>query len=123
MSPLIRYKKDYVTIIPLEAPPVPGDIVLFADFTRDRYVMHRVWKVRKGEALIWEDNCDRTDGWIPLDKIWGKALQVERGRKTIQMNARRGLLWASFWHKAGRVYRFVFCIKKAVLRRMKNIVF
>ena len=48
MSPLIRYKKDYVTIIPLEAPPVSGDIVLFADFTRDRYVMHRVWKVRKG---------------------------------------------------------------------------
>ena len=123
MSPLIRYKKDYVTIIPLEAPPVPGDIVLFADFTRDRYVMHRVWKVRKGEALTWGDNCDRSDGWIPLEKIWGKALQVERGRKTIQMNARRGLLWASFWHQAGRVYRFVFRIKKAVLRRMKNIVF
>ena len=123
MSPLIRYKKDYVTIIPIEAPPVPGDIVLFADLIRDRYVMHRVWKVKNGEVLTWGDNCDRKDGWIPMDDIWGKALQVERGRKTIQMNARRGLLWASFWHRAGRVYRFVSRMKNGVLRRMRKIAF
>ena len=120
MFPLIRYKKDYVTIVPLEVPPVPGDIVMFADPSRNRYVMHRVWEVRDGEVLTWGDNCTYDDGWIPMDEIWGKAVRVERGRKTIQMNAQKGMRWAYFWHPVGRVYRFAARRIKGVLRRLKK---
>ncbi len=71
MSPLIRYQRDYVTIVPLEDPPVAGDIVLIVGPTIERYVMHRLWKLKDGKALTWGDNCERNDGWIPLDRIWG----------------------------------------------------
>ncbi len=114
MSPLIRYQKDYVTIIPLEAPPIAGDIVLFSDPERERYVMHRVWKVKDDKALTWGDNCDQTDGWISMNQIWGKAVQVERGDKIIYMNARKGMRWAAFWHPVGKVYRFAYRVKKAL---------
>ncbi len=120
MFPLIRYQKDYVTIIPLEAAPVPGDIVLFTDPSEDRYVMHRVMEIRDSEALIWGDNCSYEDGWIPLSKIWGKALQVERGRLTIRMKPRRGLRWAAFWHRVIRIYRFRLRILRTAIRRLKN---
>ncbi len=122
MFPLIRYQRDYVTIVPLNEPPVAGDIVLFSDPSRERYVMHRVWQVKDGKALTWGDSCDRTDGWIPLEDIWGKALQVERGGKTIHMNAQRGILWASFWHRTGKVYRFACRIKHGIVRRIWKIV-
>lgn len=123
MFPLIRYRRDYVTIVPLVAPPVAGDIVLFHDPPRNRYVMHRVWQVKGDNALTWGDNCLGVDGWIPMKEIWGKALQVERGGRTIRMNARRGMLWASFWHRAGRVYRFARRIKDGVFRRMRKLAF
>ena len=112
-----------MTIIPLEAPPVAGDIVLFADPSRDRYVMHRVWRVKDSKALTWGDNCVNTDGWIPLEDIWGKALKVERGKKTIHMDAQKGIRWASFWHRAGRIYRFACGKRNGVIRRIKKIAF
>ncbi len=120
MFPLVRYQKDYVTVIPLETAPFPGDIVLFADPSGDRYVMHRVMEIKDGEALTWGDNCDEADGWIPLSEIWGKALQVERGRLTIRMDAGRGLRWASFWHRVIRMYRPPLRVIRRTLGKIKN---
>ena len=122
MFPLIRYQKDYVTIVALDAPPKVGDVVLFVDPPKDRYVLHRVWQVEADRALTWGDNCDYADGWIPISDIWGKAVQVERGRRTIHMNVRRGMLWASFWHRAGRVYRFARRIRNGLARRIKRLL-
>ncbi len=123
MFPLIRYQRDHVTIVPLEAPPVPGDIVLFTDPSDDRYVMHRVWEVKDGEALTWGDNCDDSDGWIPLGEIWGKALQVERGSLTIPMNAQRGIRWAAFWHCVIRTYRYPVRKIKGLFRNLRKTAF
>lgn len=121
MSPLIRYQRDYVTIVPLEDPPVAGDIVLIVDPAIERYVMHRLWKLKDGKALTWGDNCERNDRWIPLDRIWGKAVMVERDGKIIYMSARKGMRWASLWHPVSWVYRYISS-KKNALRR-KNIAF
>ncbi|MBR5179714.1 MAG: hypothetical protein IKW90_13070 [Lachnospiraceae bacterium] len=105
MFPLVRWNRDYVTITPLNGEIVVGDIVLFNEPGTGRYVVHRVWEIENDNALTWGDHCDRPDGWISESCIWGKVSLVERGKRQIKPNPKRGLRWAKFWHKAGRVYR------------------
>ena len=105
MEPLIRYNRDYVTIIPLSESLVEGDIVLFSDPYQKRYVLHRVWTLEDNRVLTWGDNCDRPDAWMTVNDIWGKVILIERGKYKITPDARKGLLFAGFWHIAGRAYR------------------
>ena len=105
MFPLIRYNRDMVTVMPVETAPQKGDIVLFEDGDRKLYVMHRVWELKDGMALTWGDNCDQADGWIPEKEILGKAVLIERGKRMIHPNPKKGIQWARFWHWAGKRYR------------------
>lgn len=50
MQPLVRKGRDYVTILPLEHAPKRGDIVLFSDPVRERYVLHRAWTVEETQV-------------------------------------------------------------------------
>ena len=105
MEPLIRYNRDYVTVIPLAGSLAEGDIVLFSDPYQKRYVLHRVWTLENERVLTWGDNCDRPDAWMTVNDIWGKVILIERGKHKITPDARKGLLFARFWHIAGRAYR------------------
>ena len=120
MRPLIRRGRDYVTVVPLRDEPVAGDIVLFSDESQERYVVHRVWKVKSGKILTWGDNCATPDGWIQLESIWGKIEQIERGKRTIHPEPKKGLRWAKFWHKVRPWYMFYQRIKQGVAHRIKN---
>ena len=62
MFPLIRINRDYVTVLPLDEQPEKGDIVMFADQVKQRYVLHRVWKIEGDRVMTWGDNCSRPDG-------------------------------------------------------------
>ena len=121
MLPLIRYNRDYVTIVPLDTGLRVGDIVLFAVPSMDRYVMHRVWDLKDQKILTWGDNCQGPDGWLPLDAIWGKAVLIERGRRKIKPDPRKGVRWAKFMHKAGKPYRFCRRYKYAIIRRINKL--
>ena len=121
MHPLIRWNRDYVTIIPLDRKLIPGDIVLLAEPGTGRYVMHRVWELRDGEVMTWGDNCDNPDGWFPLDAIWGRVKLIERGRREIPADPEKGLRWAKFWHRAGKVYRLFKRYRDGVARRIKKL--
>ncbi len=99
MYPLIRKDRDLVTILPVREPVVPGDIVLFSDPAADRYVLHRVIETDGQRVLTWGDNCAHADGWIPMDRVWGKARLIERGRLTLRPDPRKGLRWARFWRR------------------------
>lgn len=105
MYPLVRMDRDLVTISPLKERPEAGDIVLFAEPRGERYVLHRVWKAEDNRVLTWGDNCDRPDGWLPWDIVWGKAELIERGRLTIHPDPKKGLVLAGIWHGLGRNYR------------------
>ena len=107
MEPLIRYNRDYVTVIPLSESLAEGDIVLFSDPYQKRYVLHRVWTLENERVLTWGDNCDRPDAWMTVNDIWGKVILIERGKHKITPDARKGLLFARFWHIAGRAYRIL----------------
>jgi len=81
MYPLIRLDRDMVTIMPLDAAPHVGDIVLFADpLVERRYVLHRLWAVSGTSVITWGDNCDGPDREMTMDCLWGKAVMIERGR-------------------------------------------
>lgn len=121
MYPLIRMDRDYVTIMPLEEEIQVGDIVLICHPEADRYVLHRVWQKENGRALTWGDNCPCADGWQPLDSIWGKATLVERGKRTIHPDRKKGMRLARFWHVAGRAYRFGKRIFYGVKRRIDRL--
>ncbi len=116
MYPLIRINRDYVTICPLKEKPEEGDIVLFADPDRKRYVLHRVWQTEDDRVLTWGDNCLRPDGWIPLEMVWGKAALIERGKRTFVPERQSGMRLARFWHRFGRVWRLM----NRVLRTVRN---
>ncbi|MBR3502727.1 MAG: hypothetical protein IKO07_00605 [Clostridia bacterium] len=118
MFPLIRMDRDYVTIVPVTGSVSAGDIVLFASSGEERYVLHRVWKVRNGAVLTWGDNCRAADGWLPLDAIWGKVTLIERGMKKIHPNPVKGLRLAGIWHFAGVGYRFGRRILAGIRRRL-----
>ena len=105
MFPLVRWNRDYVTIMPFDREIVLGDIVLFNEPETGRYVVHRVWEIKNNMVLTWGDHCDRPDGWIPQSCVWGKVNLIERGKRQIRPNPKKGLHWAKFWHKAGKVYR------------------
>lgn len=116
MSPLIRMKRDYVTVAAPEGIPVRGDIVLFADPGRPRYVVHRVWAVKEGKVLTWGDNCPNPDGWLPAESVWGKIVLIERGRWKIKPDPGKGIRWALFWHHAGKGYRLCQKCKRGIFR-------
>ena len=105
MEPLIRYNRDYVTVIPLSESLAEGDIVLFSDHYQKRYVLHRVWTLENERVLTWGDNCDRPDAWMTVNDIWGKVILIERGKHKITPDAQKGLLYARLWHITGRAYR------------------
>ena len=105
MEPLIRYNRDYVTVIPLSESLAEGDIVLFSDPYQKRYVLHRVWTLENERVLTWGDNCDRPDAWMTVNDIWGKVILIERGKHKITPDAQKGLLYARLWHITGRAYR------------------
>lgn len=121
MFPLIRMDRDFVTIMPLEERPRIGDIVLFADPKQERYVLHRVWQAEESRVLTWGDNCDHPDGWMSWDAIWGKAVLVERGKKIIQPDPKKGLIQARIWHKLGRKYRWCYPRAARVKRWLKRM--
>lgn len=122
MYPLIRRNRDMVTLMPVEAPLQRGDIVMFADPARDRYVLHRVWQLEQDRVLTWGDNCDGPDGWMPPEMVWGKAMLIERGKRSITPDPAKGLKLASRWHTVGKVLRRVKGLAYGAARRAKRIV-
>ncbi len=120
MHPLIRWNRDFVTIIPMKGLPVVGDIVLFCEPVTKRYVVHRVWQVDEEKALTWGDICARPDGWIPFEAIWGKIVLIERGKRKIKPDPRKGIIWAKFWHQGGKVYRPYKRCKAGIMRRIRK---
>ena len=121
MKPLIRWNRDYVTIVPNVGMPSKGDIVLICDADSETYIVHRVWETRKNAVMTWGDNLAKPDGWIPIEAIWGKVVLIERGNKKIQPNPRKGILWAKIWHKGGKVTRLYQRYKDGIIRRIKKL--
>ena len=104
MMPLIRRNRDMVTIVPRQREGKPGDVVLFADPVRERYVLHRLWKTAEQSVLTWGDNCVNPDGWMSPDSVWGIAVLVERGKWKIRLDSDRARRWGLLLGRARHRY-------------------
>ncbi len=107
MRPLIRRGRDPVTILPLNRPLKTGDIVLFQGGP-DRYVVHRVYRLRDGWVQTLGDNCWNPDPWMPLEQVWGLVIRMQRDGRTCQLDCRLSRWWGRGWmfcHPVWKVYK------------------
>lgn len=107
MRPLIRRGRDRVTILPLSRPLIIGDIVLFKGGP-ERYVVHRVQKIRGNAVRTLGDNCFGPDPWMPLENVWGLVIKMERGGRTFRLDSPASRLLGRIWmllHPVRRAYR------------------
>lgn len=92
MRPLIRRRLDLVTIVPLTGALRVGDVVLFQDAAQ-RYVLHRVRRLRDGQVQTLGDNCLAPDPWIPEEWVLGQAVKLRRKNIVLRLDS---LPWLSF---------------------------
>ncbi len=52
----------------------PGDVIVYRSERKAFPIIHRVIEVRDGEVLPKGDNNVAPDGWIPVDRIYGKMV-------------------------------------------------
>ncbi|MCR4883682.1 MAG: hypothetical protein K6A68_08935 [Clostridiales bacterium] len=121
MYPLVRMNQDYVTIAPLQGKLIPGDIVLFSNSLKERFVVHRIWEIKDEQVMTWGDNCSVPDGWFPLGVILGKVVLIERGKKIIHPDPRKGMKLAKFWHKIRPLFYFLWRIKQSIVHKIKKL--
>lgn len=113
MMPLIRCRKDPVTIAALQCPLRIGDVVLVV-IGEKRYVVHRVWKINGTKIRTLGDNCVIPDLWIAQDCVLGQAVLYSRNNVRHRLDTTAARLW-------GRVWMAVFPLRKCLIQ-LKNIV-
>lgn len=97
MVPVIRYKVDPVTIVPLSREPVEGDIVLFRRFGDRALVVHRVYRIIGDRVQTWGDNCPKPDRPVRREDVLGLVVSVCRDNRTILLDTeeqrQKGVRW------------------------------
>lgn len=98
MEPLIRCKRDVVTIVPTDRALTAGQIILFARGD-GHYVVHRLYRINEAEQMVqtWGDNCFRPDEPVPVSAVLGIAVSLRRNGKDTSLVTReqcdRGMKW------------------------------
>ena len=121
MRPLIRRDRDKVTIVPMNREPMIGDIVLFQGGP-ERYVVHRVYRLKGEFVQTLGDNCFNPDPWMKKEQVWGLVIRMERDGKVCPLDTEASRRWGRFWMAihparvlykrarslAGKIYRKIF---------------
>lgn len=105
MRPLIRRGRDPVTIIPLSRRLKKGDVVLFT--LGERYIVHRVWKLKPGWVRTFGDNCWNPEPWFPEQQVLGQVVRYVRNGRTVRLDTPFARGWGRMWlavHPIRRVY-------------------
>ncbi len=96
MSPLLRENRDLVVI---EAGNTDRyrkyDVVLYK--VKDRYVLHRILKVREQDYVLCGDRCTKKEYGVRDDQILGVMTAFVRDGKTISTRAFRYRLYTHLW--------------------------
>lgn len=95
MRPLIRRGRDPVTIIPLSRPLKRGDVVLFR--LGERYIVHRVWRLREGLVRTFGDNCWYPDPWFPAEQVLGQVVKYSRSGRVHRLDTPGARAWGRMW--------------------------
>lgn len=121
MMPLIRRGKDPVTIVPLHRPLKIGDVVLLTTGA-ERYVVHRVWKLRGESIRTLGDYCVNPDPWIPREQVLGQAIHYSRNNVKHRLDTRAARFWGIVWMTMFPLRKCWILLKGIVRRRYRKIV-
>lgn len=108
MMPLIRRGKDPVTIVPLQQPLRTGDVVLITT-GGERYVVHRIWKIRGENIRTLGDHCANPDPWITKDHVLGQVVYYSRNGVKHRLDTVASRMW-------GRAWMAVFPFRKCCIK-------
>lgn len=114
MLPLIRKGIDPVVIAPVQRDLKVGDVVLFVD-ERQRYVVHRVWKLEQNLVQTLGDNCHYPEPWFPRERVLGMAVSYKRGRRNHRLDTRGSRAWGRMWMALYPARRLAMSIAAVVL--------
>lgn len=96
MTPLLREKRDLVVIKPLgEHVCKKNDVILYR--VNDRYVLHRILKVRAGDYVLCGDRCLQKEFGITREQILGVMTSFIKNSKEISTNSLRCRIYNFFW--------------------------
>lgn len=124
MLPLLRQRRDLIEI----RKKGPGrckkyDAVLYK--RGDRYILHRILKVRPNDYVIVGDHCFRREFGITDAMILGVMTRVVRDGKTITPDNKWYKLYVHLWcdfYPIRAAILYMKALARAALRRAKRIL-
>ena len=120
MSPFIK-DGDVVTLAPLAgATPRTGDIAAFLHPATGRIVVHRIVREKSGHYVFKGDNAGETDGALPVERILGLVIRVERDGSEVRSGLRRGAAVAHL-SRSGLLRKAVGAARRAGFRSRKKV--
>lgn len=94
MSPFLVHERDYIFFKQPQNELQKGDMVFFQR-ANGQYVMHRIWKVKKGMYYVVGDAQQEIEGPIGREQIFAIITKVKRKGKIIEAG---DLCWEFFEH-------------------------
>ena len=95
MLPLLRQRRDLIEIRKKQGRCKKYDVVLYK--RGDKYILHRIIKVRENDYVIRGDNCIVLEYGITDDMILGVMTRVVRDGKYISTTDWRYKLYYHLW--------------------------
>ena len=95
MLPLLRQRRDLIEIRKKQGRCKKYDVVLYK--REDKYILHRIIKVREHDYVILGDNCVGREYGITDDMILGVMTRVVRDGKDIYPTDWRYKLYYHLW--------------------------
>ena len=111
MFPLLRDRRDSVTLKKIDEAPKNRDIILYK---RDsgQFVLHRIVKVENGLYTLVGDNQSQLEYPIRLDQILGVVVAINRKGKEIDLSK----------SKFYKVYSYLWCFNIFIRRVILKII-
>ncbi len=122
MEPLIRSRKDIVTVMPLVGDPMVGDIILFRR-NDGKNIVHRVYRIFPDGIQTWGDNCQRPDAPRKREDIYGLIVSMEKNGKSYQLDTDKQRAYGIRWMKYGRMPWMVLQRIRLIFRRIVRSVY
>ena len=114
MKALLHQGKDVVIISSIDRPIKKLDIVLYK--VGERYVLHRVLKIKKDHYVIRGDNT-YSEEFIPKDKVFGILTSYYKNDKLKKVNTKGAILLYYLWLTTYPL-RWLLVKTKRLLRRI-----
>jgi len=105
MCPLIRNGVDTIEVRPVRESLSAGDVVLFRD-SQDKYVLHRILKVKEDCYLVRGDNTYDPD-LVPKERIIGIMTGLWREDRRIPLDSPKYALYTKLFSKSPFLFRLL----------------